>query len=74
MLQANTVVDLLHANAQRGQAITYLEGEHDERKVTGTELTQRALSILHELQAKPTEKPPEKKSQARQKKSVSKSQ
>jgi acyl-CoA synthetase (AMP-forming)/AMP-acid ligase II/acyl carrier protein len=52
MLQASTVVDLLHANAQRGQAITYLEGEHEERKVTCNDLTQRALSILHELQAK----------------------
>jgi acyl-CoA synthetase (AMP-forming)/AMP-acid ligase II/acyl carrier protein len=52
MLQANTVVDLLHANSQRGQAITYLEGDHDERKVTCNELIQRALSILHELQVK----------------------
>ncbi len=52
MLEATTAVDLLHANAQRGRAITYLEGEHDERTVSYTELTQRALSILHELQAK----------------------
>ena len=34
----------------------------------------RLEAYLHELQAKPTEKPPEKKSHARQKKSVSKSQ
>jgi iturin family lipopeptide synthetase A len=52
MLQANSVVDLLHANAERERAITYLEGENDARSVTYKELTKRSLSILHELQAK----------------------
>lgn len=52
MLQAATVVDLLHANAQRALAIRYLEGERDERVVTYEQLRQRALSILHILQSK----------------------
>lgn len=52
MLQAHSAVDLLHANAERNRAITYLEGEHDARVVTYAELTNRSLSILHELQAR----------------------
>jgi len=52
MLEATTAVDLLHANTQCGRVISYLEGEHDERRVTYAELTQRALAILHELKTK----------------------
>jgi acyl-CoA synthetase (AMP-forming)/AMP-acid ligase II/acyl carrier protein len=51
MLAANTLVDLLHHNRNRNGAITYLEGEHTS-VVFYAELTQRALSILHELQSK----------------------
>jgi acyl-CoA synthetase (AMP-forming)/AMP-acid ligase II/aryl carrier-like protein len=52
MLEARTAVDLLHTNAQRDRAITYLEGENDARALRIADLTQRALSILHELQSK----------------------
>jgi acyl-CoA synthetase (AMP-forming)/AMP-acid ligase II/acyl carrier protein len=52
MLQARTVVDLLHGNIERNRVITYLEGEHDVRPVTCAQLKERALSILHELQSK----------------------
>jgi acyl-CoA synthetase (AMP-forming)/AMP-acid ligase II/aryl carrier-like protein len=51
MLDARTLVDLLHQNRQRNGAITYLEGDTPSI-VTYAELTQRALSILHELQSK----------------------
>ncbi len=52
MLQATNVVDLLQANVRRGLSIRYLEGEHDTRVVSYELLTNQALALLHELQAK----------------------
>jgi acyl-CoA synthetase (AMP-forming)/AMP-acid ligase II len=52
MLHAETLVDLLHANAARGLSIRYLEGERDERAISYESLTRRALEILRELQDK----------------------
>jgi acyl-CoA synthetase (AMP-forming)/AMP-acid ligase II/acyl carrier protein len=51
MLNAHTLIDLLHLNRERNGAITYLEGDNTS-VVPYSQLTQRALSILHELQTK----------------------
>ncbi len=52
MLEAQSVVDLLRANAERNRVITYLEGEHDVREVGCADLWKHSLAILHELQRK----------------------
>src|SRR5687767_1018835 len=52
MFAARTLIDLLHQNRESGNAITYLEGEHDARRVDFDELIKRASALLHELQAR----------------------
>ena len=59
MTSPQTLTDLLSAVRTADRAITYLEGETDERRVSFAELYQRALGILHHLQrlgAKPGDK------------------
>ncbi len=50
MLNAATLTQLLEANRKAPRAVTYLEGEQNERKVSFAELYERALGILHHLQ------------------------
>src|SRR5437879_2281529 len=50
MIAANTLVELLAAQRRRDRAITYLEGDQTERRVSFAELNERALGILHHLQ------------------------
>ena len=59
MTSPETLNEMLSAVRSADRAITYLEGESDERRVSFAELYQRALGILHYLQrlgAKPGDK------------------
>lgn len=50
MFNASTLTELIEGNRTAQRAITYLEGENDERKVPFGELYERALGILYHLQ------------------------
>lgn len=51
MTQAQTLTELIVANREAARSITYLEGENQERVVSYGQLYERALGILHHLQA-----------------------
>ena len=46
-----TLVEMIENNRNVDRAVTYVEGENAERRVTYAELHHRALGILHHLQA-----------------------
>jgi acyl-CoA synthetase (AMP-forming)/AMP-acid ligase II/acyl carrier protein len=50
MFNASTLTELIEGNRTAPRAITYLEGENEERKVGFGELYERALGILFHLQ------------------------
>ncbi len=50
MFNATTLTELLESNRKAPRAVTYLEGEQNERRVSFAELYERALGILHHLQ------------------------
>jgi acyl-CoA synthetase (AMP-forming)/AMP-acid ligase II/aryl carrier-like protein len=50
-IKAATLVDLLEGNRGIDRAVTYIDGENSERRVTYGEAYSRALGILHHLQA-----------------------
>jgi acyl-CoA synthetase (AMP-forming)/AMP-acid ligase II/aryl carrier-like protein len=50
-LAPTTLVEMLENNRKVDRAITYIEGEHAERRVSYGELYTRAVGILHHLQA-----------------------
>jgi acyl-CoA synthetase (AMP-forming)/AMP-acid ligase II/acyl carrier protein len=50
MSNASTLTELIEGNRTAPRAITYLEGENEERKVQFGELYERALGILFHLQ------------------------
>src|SRR6185312_4961454 len=50
MFNASTLTELIEGNRTAPRAITYLEGENEERKVGFGELYDRALGILYHLQ------------------------
>jgi acyl-CoA synthetase (AMP-forming)/AMP-acid ligase II/acyl carrier protein len=50
MVNPTTLTELLEANRKVSGAITYLEGEGEQRSVSFAELYERALGILHHLQ------------------------
>jgi acyl-CoA synthetase (AMP-forming)/AMP-acid ligase II/acyl carrier protein len=50
MFNASTLTDLIEGNRNVARAISYLEGENEERKVEYGELHERALGILYHLQ------------------------
>ena len=50
MFNASTLTELIEGNRTAPRAITYLEGENEERKVQFGELYERALGILFHLQ------------------------
>jgi acyl-CoA synthetase (AMP-forming)/AMP-acid ligase II len=50
MFTASTLTELIENNKGAQRAITYLEGENDERSVEYGELHERALGILYHLQ------------------------
>jgi acyl-CoA synthetase (AMP-forming)/AMP-acid ligase II/acyl carrier protein len=50
MTSATTLTELLDSNRTAPRAITYLEGENEERAVSYGELYERALGILYHLQ------------------------
>ncbi len=50
MFKAATLTQLLEENRRAPRAVTYLEGEQNERRVAFAELYERALGILHHLQ------------------------
>src|SRR5919204_182031 len=50
MTSATTLIELIESNRTAPRAITYLEGENEERAVTYGELHERALGILYHLQ------------------------
>jgi acyl-CoA synthetase (AMP-forming)/AMP-acid ligase II/acyl carrier protein len=50
MTSATTLIELIETNRTAPRAITYLEGENEERSVTFGELHERALGILYHLQ------------------------
>jgi acyl-CoA synthetase (AMP-forming)/AMP-acid ligase II/acyl carrier protein len=50
MFNASTLTELIEGNRTAPRAITYLEGENEERKVQFSELYERALGILYHLQ------------------------
>src|SRR5262245_57764392 len=50
MFNASTLTELIEGNRTAHRAITYLEGENEERKVGFGELYERALGILFHLQ------------------------
>lgn len=50
MVNASTLTELIEANRTAPRAITYLEGENEERKVGFGELYERAIGILYHLQ------------------------
>jgi acyl-CoA synthetase (AMP-forming)/AMP-acid ligase II/acyl carrier protein len=52
MSAVTTLVDVLELNRKQSRHITYLEGEHDSRRVSYQDLYQRALGILHHLQSR----------------------
>ena len=47
-----TFVDILEANRNLDRAVTYVDGENSERRVTYGEVYARAIGILHHLQAR----------------------
>jgi acyl-CoA synthetase (AMP-forming)/AMP-acid ligase II len=49
-MTARTLVEMLEANRGVDRAVTYVEGENAERRVTFGEVYARALGILHHLQ------------------------
>ena len=50
MFNASTLTELIQGNKTAARAITYLEGENEERSVAYGELHERALGILFHLQ------------------------
>ena len=50
MFNPSTLTELIEGNRNAPRAITYLDGENEERKVGFGELYERALGILHHLQ------------------------
>ncbi|MEJ0035611.1 MAG: non-ribosomal peptide synthetase [Gammaproteobacteria bacterium] len=50
MFNPSTLTELIEGNRTANRAITYLEGENEERKVSFAELYERALGILFHLQ------------------------
>ena len=50
MLSATTLTEVLEANRDIPRAITYLDGENDQRSVTYGQLYERAIGILYHLQ------------------------
>jgi acyl-CoA synthetase (AMP-forming)/AMP-acid ligase II len=50
MFNANTLTELIESNKAAARAVTYLEGENDERSIAYGELYERALGILFHLQ------------------------
>jgi acyl-CoA synthetase (AMP-forming)/AMP-acid ligase II len=50
MTSATTLTELIESNRTAPRAITYLEGENEERAVSYGELHERALGILYHLQ------------------------
>ena len=52
MMKYTTLTDMLESNRGVDRAVTYVEGESAERRVSFGEVHARALGILHHLQAK----------------------
>ena len=52
MMKYSTLTDMLEGNRGVDRAVTYVEGESAERRVSFGEVHARALGILHHLQAK----------------------
>ena len=50
MFNASTLTELIQGNRNADRAVTYLEGENEQRKVQFGELHERALGILFHLQ------------------------
>jgi len=50
MIKAATLTELLDVNRKAARAVTYLEGEQNERRVSFWELYERAIGILYHLQ------------------------
>jgi acyl-CoA synthetase (AMP-forming)/AMP-acid ligase II/acyl carrier protein len=50
MIAAQTLIELIGQNRRQDRAVTYLEGEQIERRVTFAELYERALGILYHLE------------------------
>ena len=50
MIAADTLLDLFRYNRDLNREVTYLEGEHEEVRVSFAQLEQRALGILRRLQ------------------------
>jgi len=46
-----TLLDMLENNRSVDRAVTYLDGENSERRVSYADLYSRALGILHHLQS-----------------------
>jgi acyl-CoA synthetase (AMP-forming)/AMP-acid ligase II len=51
-MKYTTLTDILESNRDVDRAVTYVEGENAERRVSFGEVHARALGILHHLQAK----------------------
>jgi acyl-CoA synthetase (AMP-forming)/AMP-acid ligase II/aryl carrier-like protein len=51
-MKYTTLTDMLESNRDVDRAVTYVEGENAERRVSFGEVHARALGILHHLQAK----------------------
>ena len=51
-MKYTTLTDILESNRGVDRAVTYIEGENAERRVSFGEVHARALGILHHLQAK----------------------
>ena len=51
-MKYTTLTDILESNRDVERAVTYVEGENAERRVSFGEVHARALGILHHLQAK----------------------
>ena len=51
-MKYTTLTDILESNRGIDRAVTYIEGENAERRVSFSEVHARALGILHHLQAK----------------------
>ncbi len=52
ILEFNTLVDALTANKNQNRTISYIEGVDSETEISYLDLYNRALSVLHQLQAK----------------------
>ena len=50
MFNASTLTELIEGNRTANRAVTYLDGEHEQRQVQFGELHERALGILFHLQ------------------------